>query len=116
MDVSIQTNDSQMTAALMGRPDPAVSERFEIADHFALTYRGAPRARSMSPFAAQLLEFSLDISGQVAIGVFCNWLWEKLKDRRVDELLIDGTEVDLSTVDTLTQAIRSKVKAPPDQG
>ena len=93
MGIKILTYDGQLVFDLLDKPSASVGDRIEIADQVRLVYNGSIKQKAIG--LPEIVNFTLTYGSNVAAGVIAAWLYNKLKGRKVEKLIIERTEVEI---------------------
>ena len=58
----------------------------------------------------QMIEIAVKLSSQVAVGLFINWLYDKLKQRETKKIVINKKEYEVENKESLEKAILDETK------
>lgn len=93
MEIKILTYDGQLVFDLLGKPSASFGDRFEIGDHVSLIYNGSIKRRAIG--LPEIVNFTLVFGSGVAANLIAAWLYDKLKGRKVETVIIERTEVEI---------------------
>ena len=93
MEIKILTYEGRLVFELLDKPSASVGDSIEIADQVRLIYNGSIIQKAIG--FPEIINFTLTSGSGVAAGVIAAWLYDKLKGRKVDKLIIERTEVEL---------------------
>lgn len=60
--------------------------------------------------AEPVIEFVINYFSQIAVGLLINWLYDKLKERKVKKVVINGETCDLTDKETLEKDLTNRTK------
>lgn len=61
------------------------------------------------PGTDAVIEFCLDIASQIAMGLLVNWLYDKLKQHKIEKIKINKTQCDVIDKAALEESIKSEI-------
>lgn len=93
MEIKIRTYDGQLVFDLLGKPSASFGDRIEIADHVSLIYNGTIKRRAIG--LLEIVNFTLVFGSGVAASLIAAGLYDKLKGRKVETVIIERTEVEI---------------------
>ena len=93
MNIEIHYWGENLMSELFGKPSMRVGDMVDVQGRFSLVYKGnhIRKAATLPEIATLVLTFS---SG-VGSGFVANWLYEKLRGKKVNRIVIERTEVEL---------------------
>lgn len=91
MEIEIHTHDNKIVFDLLGKSRISVDDEVEIEGGFRIKYSGGFIRKSFG--FPSIENFVVTFSSGVTAGLVANWLFNKLKDKRVEKLLIERIEV-----------------------
>ncbi len=94
MNIEIHTHDRDLVSDFLGSSSASAKDEIQIADQVRLRYEGSHIRKAIG--LPEIARFALTFGSGVAAGVAANWLYGKLKGRRVEKLIIERTEVDVN--------------------
>lgn len=57
-----------------------------------------------------VIEFVINYSSQIAVGLLINWLYDKLKERNVKKVVMNGETCELKDKETLEKDLTNGIK------
>ena len=93
MEISIYTHDNRLAFDLLGKSQAHAGDLIELGQGVSLSYKGTSIRKALG--FPEIIMLSASIPTGVVAGILANWLWEKLKDRKVTKIEIDRTTVEL---------------------
>lgn len=94
MNIEIHPHDRFLAFDLAGTPSIDVGDEIQIADQVKLSFKSAHDI-GKAFYLPEIVYFTLTFGSGVAAGVAANWLYDKLKSKRIKKLIIERTEVEI---------------------
>ncbi len=93
MNIEIHTNDNFLVFDLFGKSSIHQDDEIQITEQVRLKYNGSSIRKAVG--FQEIANFVLTFGSGVASGVVANWLYDKLKEKKVEKLVIERTEVEI---------------------
>lgn len=93
MNIEIHTYDGRLVYELLGKSSATVDDEIQISDQIKLRYDGSYIRKAIG--FPEIARFVLTFASGAATGVAGNWLYDKLKGRKIEKLVIEKTEVEI---------------------
>ncbi len=109
MEIEIHTDDPRLIVDLFGKTQVKRGDRVhlgQLREGVALVYQGTTIRKAL--WWPEVILFSASVPTKLAAGILADWLYERLKGRKVQKIIIDGTAVELSE-DEIQKIIQEKV-------
>lgn len=94
IDISIHTKDGSLAFDLFGKTQLKSGDVIDLGDGASITYHGTQIREAVGTLEILMLSLSIP-PGVVASALIASWLWNRLKGRSVQRLVIERTEVEL---------------------
>jgi hypothetical protein len=108
--IEIHTQDNRLVSDLLGTRRVSVGQQVEMVDGATLTYQGRTGRKAFGcPVVEPFLLASATTLTAAAVQAAAKWLWAKLKDRKVDKLVIEGDEISVDE-EEIAQALYKQIK------
>jgi hypothetical protein len=91
MNIEIHTYDKGLVFDLLGKS--SVRDEIQISDQIKLRYDGSYIRKAFG--FPEIANFVLTFGSGMAAGVAANWLYDKLKGKKIERLIIERTEVEI---------------------
>ena|SRR3989338_7653858 len=93
MNIKIVTYDNEVVSTLLGKSAASQNDEIEISEQIKLRYDET--TVQFDENLRQIISFTLTIGSSVMSGVVANWLYDKLKGRKIEKLIIGKKEVEI---------------------
>lgn len=93
MNIEIHTYDRGLVFDLLGKSSASVHDEIQMSDQIKLRYDGSYIRKAVG--FPEIAKFVLTFGSGMAAGVAANWLYDKLKGRKIEKLIIERTEVEI---------------------
>jgi hypothetical protein len=90
MDIEIHTYDKDLVFDL---PSASVHDEIQVPDQIELIYEESYIQKAVDSLAIDY--YVLTFGSCVAAGVVANWLYDRLKGKKIEKLVIERTEVEI---------------------
>lgn len=101
-------NSEDLMNTLFSESSPKIGAKKELSEDYSITYIGSIKEKGLSPNDfKEIVEITLTISSNIALGVVSNYLYDKLKNR-ARKIWINDIEIDSSNLDEYEKIIREQ--------
>lgn len=115
IELGIQTNDRRIALDLV----EVDSGRFRIGlpvpvPGGALIAMGPIRVSKSVDFVPEILTFIIETSSDLDVGLLAAWLYDKLRTRPFERVVINRRVLSVVTADSIRLAIEEEMRAPSE--
>ncbi|MDL1976186.1 MAG: hypothetical protein LWX55_15725 [Deltaproteobacteria bacterium] len=96
MHISIETHDTSLAEQLYENLYLTQGNVIELPGNGNLVFDGTMTSKGLISELPSIFEFTLSFAGGAASSLIANWLYEKLKGRKVTTVSFDRKEVQIS--------------------
>ncbi len=92
LDIDIFTTEKNLASHLLEKENPSKGDETEMSGGFTVKY---PRMQPVKKAGEEEgIRILLDLVTSVGGGVAANWIWDKIKDKDVEKLIIEREVVE----------------------
>jgi len=93
INIEINTYERRLVFDLIGKSSVTKNDEIQISDQIKLRYAGSYIRKGLD--FPEIIYIVVSFSSGVAVSVFANWLYDKLKGKRIEKFMIEKTEIEL---------------------
>ena len=94
MNIEIYTDDKNLVFELLGKSSAKVGDSTGLENQILLTYKGSLIRKAIG--FPEIAQFALTFGSGVGAGLVANWLYDKLRGKKITRIVIERTEVKLN--------------------
>lgn len=91
INIEIHTYEGRLVFDLLRKSSVTQNDEFQISERIKLIRKGSFTGQVFP----EIIYFAVSFSSGVAAGVFANWIYDKLKGKRMEKFMIEKTEIEL---------------------
>jgi len=107
LQIEIHTFDNRLVSDFLNKSSISKGDEAIISDQAKIRYEGSYGRKAIG--FPEIVYFTLTFLSGVSASVIANWLYEKLKGKKIDKIIIDKTEVILDK-EEITKVIKEKIE------
>jgi len=92
--IEIHTHDRKLLSDILENSSVSMGDETNISDQARIKYDGSYIRKALG--FPEIIYLILTFSSGVSAGVIANWLYDKLKKKNIEKLIIDKTEVEIN--------------------
>ena len=93
INIEIHTHERRLVSDLLGKSSITINDEIQISDQIKLRYAGSYIRKALD--FPEIIYIVVSFSSGVAAGVFANWIYDKIKGKRIEKFMIEKTEIEL---------------------
>jgi len=93
INIEIHTHERRLVFDLLEKSSVTQNDEIQITDQVKLRYAGSYERKGLD-FPA-IIYIAVSFTSGVGASVFANWLYDKLKGKRIEKFIIEKTEIEL---------------------
>jgi len=93
VNIEIHIYDRRLVYELLGKPSAAIGDEIQVSDQITIRYDGSYIRKAIG--FPEIAKFVLAFGSGATAGVVGNWLYDKLKGKKIEKLVIERTEVEV---------------------
>jgi hypothetical protein len=111
MDVSIpieiHTYDNKLVFDLLEKSSVSQEDEIQICDHARMKYTGSYIKKAVG--FPEIVYLVLTFGASVSASLIANWLYEKIRGKKIEKLIIERTEIEVKQ-DAITKVLKEKIE------
>lgn len=107
LQIEIHTHDRKIVSDFLEKSSVSTGDEAIISDQARIKYEGSYIRKAIG--FPEIVYFILTFSLGVSASVIANWIYDKIKGKEIEKIIIEKTEVDLNR-EEITRIIKEKIE------
>src|SRR5690348_1628327 len=107
--LEIETHDRRLAFEILGSTNISLGDTLDAPGGVHLKYQGSLIRKAFG--IPEVLQFILDASVNIELGLFGAWLYDKVKSKEIERIIINRRVVTEITAEGIRQVLEEEVRS-----